>query len=294
MKRALLVVFLLLIATSATFAQQSYVAVDEEDANVTENVASEPSRTIRQKSQVTIRRDKLTANDLRMIDKATKSHVDKKSQANNTSYRDGLKLLREMKIIHPSKKGTLDRSPNDIHWGYQIVTELANRLVVTTDQQIQPPAPIQKLELPAFAGGSIPDLALQECSPFEQPREREKSLCVVPQGPAGAVAISHPGDRQESAIAYGSKSWTKIPQPKCIVKPPTPPVVGPCPPGPPPSKPPTSAPVGNPSGINPGGPPASGGPPPPSGNQGPVVIGNPSVTWGPTPTHRNVADRVTP
>lgn len=299
MKKVLFSLFFLVFA-SAAYAQQSYVAVDEDSAvietnsSVTVTDSASSQRLIVQRVNSYrhwFNYDSVEVNSY--LDSHKKDLMKRDPSGRNyNALRVGLpQIIGNGTIDARNQNGRLILNQSTSHYlaliqSYYGVTE-------GTDWYVNVPIqPIQKLEFPAFNGGSIPDLTLQECQPIEKPKEREKSLCVAPQQPNGAIAIFHPGDRQESAIAYGTKTWTKVPQPKCIVKPPVKPGETCDPNGTPPPKPPTSAPVGNPSGINPGGPPASGGPPPPTGAQAPVKIGNPSVTWGPTPTHPKVAPRV--
>jgi len=291
MKRILFLLVFLVFASAAN-AQQSYVAVDEESTTSTNNAVSTSSTTTQETVQIKNTYKYWRSGDEVVIANYLAKHKAKLNSENYNVLRVGLRqIVGDGSVDARDSRGTLILNQPTKHY-IQMIQELykltSGGLDFYVNHTEQPQAPVQKLELPAFAGGSIPDLAIKECLPFEKPKEREKSLCAVPQIPTGAVAVFHPGDRQESTIAYGSKSWTNIPRPKCIVKPPET-----CDPnGTPPSKPPTSAPVGNPSGLNPGGPPASGGPPAPTGDQAPVKIGDPSVTWNVTPTHPNVADSV--
>lgn len=271
--RILIVVFMILVFASAVTAQQSYVAVDDQEGmNTPIDVPSPTFSTKTLTVQKVAQPEPLTVSEETAVKQYLKRHRDKSSQANRESLRAALTFLLGINQSHLP----LNRLPNDYLADYQLYTQSMKY----TDFYVRIP------DLPAFTGGgSQGPLVLDEIPPVEQAR------CVAPCASPGAVAISHSGDRHETPIASAWKSWTKIPQqPTCnpVPKPET------CDPnGSPPSKPPTSAPIGDPSGLNPGGPPAPNGPPPPSGNQGPVVIGVPPVAWDPSPTHPSVADPVT-
>ena len=288
MKKLVLLAAILVVVSTAAFAQSGDInatAVDVAGDNPTAAVNATPIPQATLSSPATIRKpvkksldlDALTANDWRIINEASRKHVDKKVEENNDAYRNGNILLRQMNVIHPSEKGTLDRPPNDIHNDYQIITETIKRLNLS-------------YEMPAFnCGPPQGSLALDEV-PYPQ---QARSVCSL--NPGTSFQFDHPGSTTITPIA--TVGVFKIPNREIVREEVKPPDDGTCGPGTPPAKPPTNGPVGDPSGPepNPNLPPgyvAPGGPPPPTGDQAPVVI--PHQPWDPTPTNPHVADPVIP